>query len=314
MAGFHVRRDTSVNNIPVVGYQDAVDAQDVILWGAMQVTETGPTDGNGVFRTTRPIVDVSHDWIIDTGGTARERKIDGSDITAKKSDNTPLYVGQADGLGKTVPLFTDENQTTAAANLTGVQVTYWTLVPLAVDSQGRLILAPDPSTKTVQLTGALPAGTNTIGSVQLLDALGNTLAAKNHTSDGHSGVNFPLATVAYGYVYNGLSWDRVRTPYAVKPANLTASGTVWTPPSGKKVNLMKAILNVGKPATAGDLIGIQLTDTGSPISPTFWLAAGGLVTLDFGNGWSTTGDFGVTITGSLADGSSVAVWLEGTVE
>lgn len=325
MPGFKIRRDSSANNIPVVGYQDTVDAQDILLWAALQVTDTGNTDGNGIFTATRPIIDMTHDWETDGGGIPRERRIDGKDITAQKADATPLYPGKADGAAKTIPLYTDAGLTTSAANLTNVSVTYWTPVALKADAQGRLVLSPD-SLINVAVSSSLPAGTNKIGlvelaagtaiigQIQLLDAAGNTLAAKNMMNDNHQNVQFPLATVGYGYLWNGVGWDRARTPYVVKQANLTANGTVWTPPVGQNANLMKAVLNVGKPATSGDLIGVQITDSGTPITPTFWLGAGQFIPLDFGNGWATTGTFDVAITGSLAAGSSVAVWMEGTVE
>jgi hypothetical protein len=41
---FLVRRDSSVNNVPVVGYNEGVDAQDVLLFGACKTTEQLTTD------------------------------------------------------------------------------------------------------------------------------------------------------------------------------------------------------------------------------------------------------------------------------
>ncbi|WP_026963070.1 hypothetical protein [Alicyclobacillus herbarius] len=185
--GFNVRRDSSPNNIPVIGYQDAADAQDVILWAAIQVTETGNTDGNGNFTATNlPVIDATHDWVTDSGSVGWQHLVNGKDITATDSSGNTLYAGQANGHTGVIPLYKDSELQTSAASLTGVQVTYWTLKPLAVDEQGRLAMG---------FSGALPAGTNRIGAV----------IARGTTANG---TEVPLRVDDNGQLYQ--SWERGR--------------------------------------------------------------------------------------------------------
>lgn len=331
--GFMVRRDSSANNVPVVGYQDTADAQDVILWAAVQVTETGNTDAQGIFHASHlPIIDTTHDWSTDGNGTPRQRVINGKDVTAQGQSGT-LYVGTVDGIAGTIPLYTDSGLTTSAVNQTGVTVTYTTLAPVSADSQGRLqvslsgatlqISGPLPAGTNqignVGIVGALPAGTNNIGQVELLDSAGNGLKVMSYTSgDGYSVPTNPLATSALPWLYNGDGTaSRVRNSKKFVNQTFTASGPAnfWTPQSGKSVALRGWLISANCTCT------VNWRVNGSDIAPAMNLAPGVPLFVELPNIWivgSASQILGVDITNvSLPSGvstPSVGVLAWGTEE
>ncbi|GMA49314.1 hypothetical protein GCM10025857_06710 [Alicyclobacillus contaminans] len=326
--GFTTRRDSSANNVPVVGYQDTADAQDVILWAAVQVTETGNTDASGNFQATNlPIIDATHDWYVDSGGVGRQRLINGKDITAKDSGGNTLYAGQANGQTGVIPLYKDSGLTTSVASLTGVQVTYWTLQPVAVDAQGHLVVSVN-GTVNVSLSGSLPAGTNTIGqvipfnpldnggeqaSIRIRDsAAGNALAAMGYNADSKAlpSVGYPLAVSALPWLYNGDGTaSRVRNARYFHSATATASGntTVWTPASGKTVAIRGFFL------IASGTVTVQFTAAGTAVGPQLPLVAGIPVVVNFENIWMP-GSAGQAIGVNLSAAATVGVMLWGTEE
>lgn len=285
MSGFKTRRDSSTNNVPVVGYQDSADAQDIILWGAVQVTETGNTDANGIFTTSKkPIIDITHDWVVDGGGIPRERLIDETDITAKDSSNNPLYPGQADGKAGTIPLYTDAGHTTSAANLTGVQVTFYTLAPIAIDADGRL---------RVLIEGEADASDNPVMKVYVKDITGFHPVCVNPNNDAISPPyqdvveetkQAALAVAAFDLFYNGSQWQRKREPVMVikKDISTSAGATTpfWTPAGGKRARLMKLIIS--NHATAPARVWLRNGTTG--ISADMTLPAQSVHEFDFGQG------------------------------
>jgi hypothetical protein len=327
--GFTTRRDSSVNNVPVVGYQDSADAQDVILWAPCQVTDTVNTDSTGMATVLNaPIIDVSHDWVTDGQNVPRQRKIDSKDITAKDANNNTLYVGAVNGALGQVMLYTDSGLTTAAVNKTGVQVTYWTMKPVQVNSQGQLVVSLASGSISATLSGALPAGsnnigsvnvaslpaipagTNTIGNVQLLDSAGAGLKAMGYTSgDGLAVVSNPLATSSLPWLYNGDGTaSRVRNSRYFHNQTFTASGPAnfWTPASGKAVALRGWLIVSNAPCNFNWRVN------GVDIAPTMTLTAGTPMFVELPNIWivgSANQILGVDITnvGTVAVGSTLAV-------
>ncbi|AEE98022.1 hypothetical protein [Mahella australiensis] len=285
MAGFKTRRDSSTNNVPVVGYQDSADAQDIILWGVVRVTETGNTDANGIFTTNRkPIIDITHDWVVDGGGIHRERLIDGADITAKDSSNNPLYPGQADGKAGTIPLYMDAGHTTSAANLTGIQVTFYTLAPIAIDTDGKM---------KVSLEGEAEVTDAPLLKVYVKDFTGRHPVCSNPNSDTiippyqdapDDSKYAPLAVSAFNLFYDGSRWQRKREPVKIvkKDISTTASATTpfWTPASGKKVRLMKLIISNHKTEPAR----IWIRDGTTGVTADMTIPAQDTKELDFGQG------------------------------
>jgi hypothetical protein len=54
------------------------------------------------------------------------------------------------------------------------------------------------------------------------------------------------------FIFNGTTWDRLRTPNTFKPLDVsaaTAEATIWTPAAGKKFRLMGFILATGVAST-----------------------------------------------------------------
>lgn len=329
MGGFEVRRDSSSNNVPVVGYQDTADAQDVVLWAAVSVTESGNTDANGVFTATHlPIIDTTHDWVTDAGGVNRERLIDGKDITAQDSGANPLYAGTADGKAGTIPLYTDQALTTSAVNLAGVQVTYTTLAPVSVGPDGKLQVTVAAGTASIGTVG-LDAGTNIVGkviihntadnggednSIRIRDSLGgNELAAMGYNSDGKALPNFPLAVSDLPWLYNGDgTLTRVRNSKIFKDATATAAGdtTVWTPAAGSVA--IRGFLLVG-----GDVdTTVQFKTGATNHGPVFFLKSGQTISVDYPNIWipGAAGEALSVTLGTAQNTAGVAVQVWGTEE
>lgn len=65
-------------------------------------------------------------------------------------------------------------------------------------------------------------------------------SAQAQTTDGETPSSVG-ASKQYQYVYNGTSWDRLRTPLIFKQVNavvITSETTIWTPAAGKKFRVM----------------------------------------------------------------------------
>lgn len=120
-----------------------------------------------------------------------------------------------------------------------------------------------------------------------------------------------LAVVSFPLVYNGLTFDRQRTPAIFKSQNAVAVATettVWTPAAGKKFRLMRLVVAssvagnlVFRDGTAGTIIAVVPTLAGAPIY------------LDFGNGiLSAAANNLLTCTGPAA--STLSGMIYGTEE
>lgn len=338
MSTFKTRRDSSQNNVPVVGYQNSADAQDTILWAAVKVTDTGSTDSNGNFQAQNtPIIDTTHDWTVDSSGVGRGRIIDGNDITAQDSGSNTLYVGKADGKSGNIPLYTDSGLTTSAASLTGVQVTYTTLVPVQTTADGKLkveiasgsLPAGSNNIGSVNIANSIPAGNNNIGeieifnprdnggeksSIRIRDSLaGVTLAAMGY-DDGHAIPQYPLSVAALPTQYYGPDgMHRVRGPQKYKTATATATGAAnfWTPSSSASVGLL------GWTITAGEDCTFNWRVAGSDIDPAFPLTKGVPQTVNLPNIWTpgSSGDvLGYDITNASSSSPTVGIMAWGTEE
>lgn len=109
-----------------------------------------------------------------------------------------------------------------------------------------------------------------------------------------------LRVLAHGSVYNGLTWDRLRTLTVFKTSGaITALGAsaVWTPAAGKKFRLMAYSLEVSYNASlaAGGLNLLKLQDSATdlainfePFIPTAALTAGNVPL--FSTGWCLLGN------------------------
>ena len=99
--------------------------------------------------------------------------------------------------------------------------------------------------------------------------------------DGYSAGIRTLPTFAVLYLYNGLTWDRARTParfVSVDLAAATAETSVWTPAAGRKFRLMGLCL------TPGAACDLTLKDgTGGATLMVLGATAAPLI-LSFGNG------------------------------
>lgn len=301
MAQYKVRRDYSVNNVPVVGYQDSADAQDTILWGLKQVADTGLTsDANGIVRVTKaPIVDMSHDFVVDGSGTGRERKLDAKDITI---GGGTYYIGDVDGKAGTIKLYTDIGLTTSAANKTGISATYWTLQQLSIDSYGRLkIIVDNGSAINVNVDDTTPVDVNIAGASPITSDAPATVKAYFIDYTGYHPVcanpdtevrqapfkasSFgPLAVTGFNLIWSGRGWQRLRVAALNKKFDIKTSAAaitpIWTPLSGYKFRLMKMI--VSNHATSP--VRFWLKDGGTGCTCDMTVPPQSTIQLDFGQG------------------------------
>lgn len=136
---FKVRRDSSTNNVPTVGYNDGVDAQDVILFGACKVTETLTADGTGKITLTHQPVSLTGATFSDTSGVRRGRNLNDDIVVTSVGGATKYYAGSISPVDKTLKVYTDANRT-AVISGGSVSVTYYKRVPLKVNSNGELVI------------------------------------------------------------------------------------------------------------------------------------------------------------------------------
>lgn len=144
------------------------------------------------------------------------------------ADNVPITAGSGTNIA------TDE----VSGSLEHVQ-----LFKLAVSADGSRTLIPADATNGMlvdvsRITGALPAGTNMIGKIDLSDGT-NDAVIDTTASDGESATTPALVTNARLKVFNGTGWDRQRGAAVVaKTATYVAAQTgtaLWTPAAGKAV-------------------------------------------------------------------------------
>lgn len=155
---------------------------------------------------------------------------------------------------------------------------------------------------------------------------GNTAGSASVSGGALVGIN----TVAFGYAFNGATFDALRTPTKLKTVTATAAGNtaLWTPAAGKKFRLMRLIVMVTANASfavAGlEEVTLQdsATDVGFGVSFFVPGAAGALVGeqnsgwLDLGNGFlSSTANnvLNVNLGTALATGE-IRVFAVGTEE
>lgn len=123
----------------------------------------------------------------------------------------------------------------------------------------------------------------------------------NANSSGEPFANASVAAIAaWGFGFNGVSWDRKRVPSIVKTVATQASGNtaLWTPASGKKFRLQRIMVQITSDAatSGGADITIDLKDgssTSTGVTFTVFVPAVAATTfspgfqigwLDFGNG------------------------------
>lgn len=136
---FKVRRDSSTNNVPTVGYNDGVDAQDVILFGACKVTETLTADGTGRVTLSNFPVSLSGATFTDTGGVRRGRNLNNDIVVTSVGGGTTYYAGSISPVDKTLKVYTNESRT-AVISGGDVSVTYYKRVPVKVNANGELVI------------------------------------------------------------------------------------------------------------------------------------------------------------------------------
>lgn len=151
---FKVRRDSSTNNVPTVGYNDGVDAQDVILFGACKAIETLITDGTGSIKLANYPVSVLADVSEDTSGVKRGRSLNNDITITSPSGDVVYYAGAILPAEKTLRVYTDSTRTSVITGAT-VLVTYYKKVPIKVNSNGELVIeGQSTGTQDVRITGS----------------------------------------------------------------------------------------------------------------------------------------------------------------
>jgi hypothetical protein len=253
----NLRRDESANQFAFHSYQDAADMTDVLLSGSRRVTETLTTTAAGLVTVTnKPVLDITHDSVSSTVSgvtSARSRIINNSDVTAVRTvSGAAIFVGTVNGAAGTATVYSDSGLTTPLAS-TSISITYSTPVFVAVDANGnlssalsgavdisdraaRLLGVTDPSDRAGRLlgvvasiAGALPAGTNNIGDVDVL-TLPALSAGTNNIGDVDvltlpalpAGSNIIGATRTASV--RGVWYDDDTSTIALPPANATGTG------------------------------------------------------------------------------------------
>jgi hypothetical protein len=117
------------------------------------------------------------------------------------------------------------------------------IVKLAVSADGSATALTADNTNGLlvdvsRITGALPAGTNMIGKIDLSDGT-NDAVIDTTASDAESATTAALVTNARLKVFNGSTWDRQRgfasTNKTVTQTTAQTGSAIWTPAAGKAV-------------------------------------------------------------------------------
>ena len=135
---FKVRRDSSTNNVPTVGYNEGVDAQDVILFGACKVTETLAADGTGKITLTYNPISLSGVTFADASGVRRGRNYNDDITITSVGGATRYYAGSISSIDRTLKVYTDSGRTSVISG-GNVIVTYYKRTPIKVGDNGELI-------------------------------------------------------------------------------------------------------------------------------------------------------------------------------
>lgn len=137
---------------------------------------------------------------------------------------------------------------------------------------------------------------------------GTTSVSAAAAVDGYSGQN-GLFVWDQQQVFNGLTWDRVRTPNVFKPlaaVSVAAEITIWTPTSGKKFRLMGFSLSTG--VVAGN-ITLKDNTAGTTIFVIPAAIANTPIVVNLGNGiLSAAANNVLTATGSATETLSGTIW------
>lgn len=151
---FNVRRDSSTNNVPTVGYNEGVDAQDVILFGACKVTETLTADGTGKITLSNFPVSLTGATFTDTSGVRRARNLNDDISIISVGGETAYYAGSVSPSDKTLKVYTNSART-AVISGGSVVVTYYKRVPIKLNENGELIIeGQSTGTQDVNITNA----------------------------------------------------------------------------------------------------------------------------------------------------------------
>lgn len=205
---FNVRRDSSTNNVPTVGYNDGVDAQDVLLYGASKFVETLTTDGAGRITLSHNPVSLSGTTFVDASGIRRGRNLN-DDITIATIGGTTLYAGSISAIDKTLKVYTDVNRT-AVISGGQVTVTYYVRVPIKINSIGELSVEKDTSTKNVNIKSSDVPFERTKGNVLLKKEISLAAGASANALDivvGNSTKDIYLTNAVAYYDGTGTETD-----------------------------------------------------------------------------------------------------------
>lgn len=134
---FYVRRDSSTNNVPTVGYNDGADAQDVILFGASEVKELLTTDGTGSVTLGFIPVSINGEVFIDNNNIRRARNLNDDIIITSEDGTINYYAGYVNAADRTLKVYINESRASVTMG-TKVYVTYYKRTPLNINVKGEL--------------------------------------------------------------------------------------------------------------------------------------------------------------------------------
>lgn len=148
---FKVRRDSSTNNVPTVGYNEGVDAQDIILFGACKVTETLTADGTGKITLTHNPISLSGITFADASGVRRGRNYNDEIVITSVGGTTRYYAGSISALDKTLKVYTDSSRSVVISG-GDISVTYYKRIPVKVGIDGEVTIAGDVNITSTKST------------------------------------------------------------------------------------------------------------------------------------------------------------------
>ena len=141
-------------------------------------------------------------------------------------------------------------------------------------------------------TPGIPVQYPVVGTAAAL-ADGKTNTVNGLLGSTTASASSAIIPITYNYVFNGATWDRLRTGVSAHQASTTTTGaTVWTPAVGKKFRLMKFKIQVTGNASlaAAAVVNIRLQDAAAGMNLDHQVFIGnvaGAGLLDYDSGWIT---------------------------
>lgn len=229
---FLAPRDSSEQNVPVVGYNATIEGQDVFLHGLVPTTETVVASAAGTVTVSKSIANIDGEFVRE-GTVIRGR--DYSNSVTAMAGTTTLYAGELAVVNgvlatKEIKLYTNAAKTASVAAGTSVTITYYARIPVLITADGKLQvegISEAPAIQDVRITNTPIATTPSItslptSSVNVLSVQPNPLPVSIAEGVSIGTVTVPRKAAVFAQIEANISSGARRTYFTpLNGADLT---------------------------------------------------------------------------------------------